>query len=165
MKKKRSLFIAGLLAIVLVLGVGYAVVNGVILEISGDAAAKTEELNVYFTDATEVSSEKVIATAENEALTASIDVNDLVLGEKVTATYTIKNGESDVNAVISKNNITNSKEEFFKVTTDVDSSTKTIESGSTDTVTVTVELIKTPIEIADSTATIEVQLAAEPGSN
>lgn len=162
MKNKKSLLSVCLLVLVLILGVGYAVVSSVDLTISGTAKVKSSNLKVSFNGTATPSSDKVTATATDKSLSANIAVTDLTLGESVTATYTIQNEETDVNAQILKKSITNDKEAYFKVTTDVDSSAKTITAGGTTTVTVTVELIKTPVESADSTANITVTLEATP---
>lgn len=163
MKNKKSLLSFCLLALVLVLGVGYAVVSSVDLTIGGTAKVKGSDLKVAFNGTTSVSDEdKVTASATADALTASIAVTDLTLGDSVTATYTIQNKETDVNASIIKDSIVVDKTEYFKVTTDVDSTAKTIEAGETATVTVTIELIKTPVDTSDSTANITVTLKATP---
>lgn len=164
MKNKKSLLSVCLLVLVLILGVGYAVVSSVNLTISGTATVKDAALKVSFNGTTTVSnSDKVTATAENNSLSANITVTDLTLGESVTATYTIQNKETDINAEILKNSITtNGKDAYFQVTTDVDDSAKTIAAEGTETVTVTVKLIQTPVESTDSTANITVTLAATP---
>lgn len=163
MKNKKSLLSFGLLALILILGVGYAVVSNVGLEISGSASVKSANLKVSFNGTTSVSDDtKVTAEATNGSLAGTINVSNLTLNETVTATYTIKNEETDVSASVIKESITNDKSEFFQVTTDVDSVAKTIDAGGTTTVTVSVKLIKTPISDADSTATIKVNLTASP---
>lgn len=162
MKKQKSLLVLGLLVLVLVLGVGYAVVSSVDLTISGTANVKGANLKVSFNGTTEVSNEdKVTATATDGSLTADIQVKDLELNKPVTATYTIKNEETDVNASVVEAAITNDKSDFFEVTTDMKTA-KTITAGGTDTVTVTVKLVKTPVTDADSTAKISVKLTATP---
>ena len=163
MKNRKSLLGFGLLALVLVLGVGYAVVSSVTLDISGTAKVKGSDLKVYFNGTTSVSDDgKVTANATDKSLHATINVTDLTLNESVTATYTIKNEETDVNASVIKASIENDKSDYFKVTTDVDAAAKTVTAGETTTVTVTVELVKTPIADTDSTATIKVNLTASP---
>lgn len=163
MKNKKSLLSFCLLALVLILGVGYAVVSSVNLDISGTAKVKGTDLKVSFNGTTTVSdADKVTATATNRSLSANIAVTDLTLGESVTATYTIQNEETDVNAEVIKASIVNDKTDYFVVTTDVDSSAKTITAGGTTTVTVTVKLAKTPVLDTDSTANITVNLTASP---
>lgn len=162
MKKQKSILGFGLLILVLVLGVGYAVVSNVGLDISGTAAVKNANLKVAFNGTTNVSNpDKVTAEATDDALTAKITVKDLELNDEVTATYTVKNDETDVNASLIQGTIENDKDEFFQVTTDA-TTAKTITAGETTTVTVTVKLIKTPVATDDSTATIKVNLTATP---
>lgn len=162
MKKKKSMFGFGLFLLVLVLGVGYAVVTAVDLNINGTAAVKGADLKVSFNGETEVSdAAKVTASATKGALDATIAVKDLELNESVTATYTIQNEETDVNASVVEASITNDKENFFEVTTDM-TTAKTVNAGGTTTVTVTVKLVKTPVLDADSTANIAVKLTASP---
>ena len=163
MKNKKKFYVVGLLVFVLVLGIGYAAVSTVGLNIDGTASVKSENLKVSFNGVTEVSDEeKVVANSTDNSLDATISVSDLTLNEIVTATYTIKNEETDVNANITKKIITNDKEEFFEVTTSVDESPTTVDANGTAKVTVTVKLIKTPIEAGDSTANIQIDLDANP---
>lgn len=164
MKKQKSLLTLGLLVLVCVLGVGYAVVSNVGLDITGAAAVKGATLKVSFNGTTTVSGENVTATATDGSLSAQIDVKDLVLNTPVTATYTIKNEETDVDASVSKASITNDKSDYFEVTTSVDSTAVDVKAGGTATVTVTVKLIKTPVSADDSTANIKVNLTATPKS-
>jgi len=173
MKNKKSVLGLGLIALVLVLGVGYAVVSEVFPTITGTASTKTEDLKVSFTGETtkeDATSGKVTASATADSLDAQITVVDLLLNETVSATYTIQNEETDVDAEISVDSITvvdntnktKDLSSYFTVTTDVDSSAKTIGAGNTDTVKVSVKLSKTPVDSLDATASITVRLKATP---
>lgn len=162
MKNKKSMLTLGILALVLILGVGYAVVSSVSLSISGKASVGNSDLKVSFNGETTPSSEKVTASATDGAMTATIDVKNLELEETVYAEYTIQNKETDIDADVIKDSIENDKSEFFEVTTDVDDTAKTIGKNSTAVVRVSVKLIKTPVDSADSTANITVNLKAEP---
>ena len=163
MNRKKTLYGLGLLALILVLGVGYAVVSEVTLNIDGDATVASEALKVSFNGVTDTEDDdKVVASSTDNSLNASIQVTNLTLNEAVSATYTIKNQETDVDANVIKKQISNDKPEFFEVTTSVDDSAETITAGGTGTVTVTVKLIKTPIETSDSTANIQIDLTASP---
>lgn len=163
MNRKKTLYGLGLLALILVLGVGYAVVSEVTLNIDGSATVASEALKVSFNGVTDTEDEgKVVASSTDNSLNASIQVTNLTLNEAVSATYTIKNQETDVDANVIKKQISNDKPEFFEVTTSVDDSAETITAGGTGTVTVTVKLIKTPIETSDSTANIQIDLTASP---
>ena len=163
MNRKKTLYGLGLLALILVLGVGYAVVSEVTLNIDGGATVASEALKVSFNGVTDTEDDgKVVASSTDNSLNASIQVTNLTLNEAVSATYTIKNQETDVDANVIKKQISNDKPEFFEVTTSVDDSAETITAGGTGTVTVTVRLIKTPIETSDSTANIQIDLTASP---
>lgn len=163
MNRKKTLYGLGLLALILVLGVGYAAVSEVTLNIDGSATVANEALKVSFNGVTDTEDDgKVIASSTDNSLNASIQVTNLTLNEAVSATYTIKNQETDVDANVIKKQISNDKPEFFEVTTSVDDSAETITAGGTGTVTVTVRLIKTPIETSDSTANIQIDLTASP---
>ena len=165
MKNKRSYLMLALLVLVLFLGIGYAVVSSVGLEIGGTAGVQGADLKVAFNGDTDVSDEKkVVATSVDNSLNATIEVKNLELNEIVTATYYIKNTETDVNASIIVSKIENNKTDFFEVFTDVDNGAKTIGAGDTDSVTVTVKLVKTPIIEDDSEATIKVLLTASPST-
>ena len=162
MKNKKSLLSLGLVALVLVLGVGYAVVSSVDLTISGTASANSD-LKVTFKSATSTS-DKVTATAEDGKLKADITVENLTYNEEVTATYTIQNKEVDVDALVKLVSIENDNEDYFTVTADIDETGKTIAAGGTETidVIVTVKLIATPLTETDSKANIVINLLAEP---
>lgn len=163
MNRKKTLYGLGLLALILVLGVGYAAVSEVTLNIDGSATVANEALKVSFNGVTDTEDDgKVVASSTDNSLNASIQVTSLTLNEEVSATYTIKNQETDVDANVIKKQISNDKPEFFEVTTSVDNSAETITAGGTGTVTVTVRLIKTPIETDDSTANIQIDLTASP---
>ena len=163
MNRKKTLYGLGLLTLILVLGVGYAAVSEVTLNIDGSATVASEALKVSFNGVTDTEDDgKVVASSTDNSLNASIQVTNLTLNEAVSATYTIKNQETDVDANVIKKQISNDKPEFFEVTTSVDDSAETITAGGTGTVTVTVKLIKTPIETSDSTANIQIDLTASP---
>lgn len=123
MKNRKSLLGLVLLALVLVLGVGYAVVSSVDLTISGDASVADSELAVSFTDTvTTGGAGTSTGAATAGALTATFKVTELkAVGDTATVTYTIKNEEKDLSASVLKSSITNDKEAFFQVTTSVDS--------------------------------------------
>jgi hypothetical protein len=165
MRNKKSLLSICLFALVLILGVGYAVVNYVDLTISGTATAKAQAIKVSFSKVKTVNpSDKVKATAQAGTLTGTITVSELTLNETVSATYTIQNQETDVDATVIQQNISNNNSEYFQVTTDA-TSAKTVSKGGTVDVTVSVKLIKTPVKEANNSATIGVTFRAAPVDN
>lgn len=165
MRNKKSLLSICLFALVLILGVGYAVVNYVDVSISGTAGAKTQPIKVSFSKVKTVSSsDKVSATATSGTLSGTISVSELTLNETVSATYTIQNTETDVDATVVQQAISNSNSEYFQVTTDA-ATAKTVSKGGTVDVTVSVKLIKTPVKEADNSASITVTFRATPVDN
>ena len=163
MRNRKSLLSISIFTLVLVLSVGYAVVNSVELDISGAAAAVAQDLKVSFKSATPTSGD-VKGTVTEGSLSASITANNLTLNNPVTVTYVVENSESDVNALIKEKTITNSNEEYFSVTTNVKDGV-TCNAKSTTNVVVTVTLIKTPVESEDNSASIDIVLSASPINN
>lgn len=136
-----------LLIAVLLVAIGYAAITAVTLNINGSAQATPEQTNftVKFSGTPTVSdSSKVVAVInQQDQLKATMNVNGLTAkGDTATATYTIENTSADLSAVLSATT-TNSNTEYFKVTQNI--AKATIGHGETTTITVTVELIKTPI--------------------
>ena len=163
MKKRSNYLLVILFALSFLLGVGYAVVNSISLTVTGTASAVTEDLDVYFTSTTSGSNAKVTANAVAGSLTASINVSDLTLNETVTATYNVENNETDVAALLSQESLTNSNTEHFTVTATIDNSGYVCTKKSKTTkVTITVKMIKTPVESSDSSANITLKLKADP---
>ena len=172
MRSRKSFLGLGILVLMLVLGVGYAVVNNVTLTISGTATAKEAELNVYF----DASVNPVLTNATNgkvaaeitDKKNATIEVTELALSETVTAVYTIKNGESDVAASLATPVITvesaagTDLSEYFNVTATL--AENSLDAGASTTVTVVVTLAKTPTIAAYSTADINIQIVASPAA-
>ena len=153
-----------ILAIIFFLGVGYAVVNSVDLNIKGGAESKNQELDVIFLEETVVSdTSKVTATKkENENLAANIEVKDLKLNETAKATFTVQNKELDVHANLVTTSIVNDNEEYFKVTTNlVENQIVNAENGKLD-IDIDITLIKTPLTKEDSEAKITITFNAVP---
>lgn len=163
MRNRKSLLSISIFTLVLVLSVGYAVVNSVELDISGAAAAVAQDLKVSFKSATPTTGD-VKGTVTEGSLSASITANNLTLNNPVTVTYVVENSETDVNALIKEKTITNSNEEYFSVTTNVKDGV-TCNAKSTTSVVVTVTLIKTPVEVEDNSASIDIVLSASPINN
>ena len=121
MDKSKTRFAMIIMLVVFFLGVGYALVNSVTLNVTGTGTSKTQELEVIFKEETIVTnSEKVVATKkEDEDLSANLEVKNLKLNETVAATYTVQNKELDVHANLVTTSIVNSNPEYFKVTTNL----------------------------------------------
>lgn len=174
MKNRRNVVVAFLLVAVLLLGVGYAALTDT-LTIIGNAhidmgeAQNTFDEKVYFSDSKVVAGTKGSGTKEDVAShsddDATFTANSLaVKDDKVSFLFTIKN-DSNVSVDISiastklsgDVNPSNSNEQKFKVTYEYPDG-KTITSGGTITVKVTVEVIA-PITSATS-ATFGIELTA-----
>jgi len=169
MRNKKSLLSLGLIALVLVLGVGYAIVSNQYLEISGSASAGGN-VKVSFLSASNNNNDKVVAETTDGSLTASIEVTNLsTVGEKITATYVLQNEETDVDAnvivdglpsVMSENGLVDLSQ-YFSVTTNIDDENGlSVLRGDTATFEVYVELLKTPLTLETSIADITIELVA-----
>lgn len=168
MKNKKSLLSLGLLTLVLVLGVGYAIVSSVDLTIGGTATVKDAELAVDIENVADSSTGS--ATIEHTWITDShakddtFTITDMVLNEEVTITYTVKNHETDVDATLAeKVALTNSNEEYFSASYSITETA--LEAEAETTIVVKVKLIKTPVDASDNSATIGFTVSATADDN
>lgn len=161
MSRTNKVVLLAVVIAILLIGVGYAAIQNVTLNISGTAAADPTQSNfkVMFTGTPEVSnSTYAIATIVNDT-NASINVSGLTsAGDSVTATYTVQNVSTDLSTDLSVAT-TNSNTEYFKISSKLAKTSLT--AGEATTVTVTVELTKTPISESVS-SNIGVELVATP---
>ena len=169
MRKKKNMYALAITALILVLGVGYAVVSSVTLSIEGTGTAVTENLKVVYDGVNTNSGAKVTAqTAADDSTQASFTVSDMVLNTDEYAEFEIKNKETDVNASIAVPTVTNSNSEYFQVTVyygnSVWSAAQTLNAQATAKVKVVVRLIKTPVAQGDSSTTITVSYVASPAT-
>ena len=168
MKSKKILVLLILLAVILFLGIGYAL-STTSLEIKGDATvtATDDNFTVKFTKAENDANGKAEGAITDDTH-ASITVDGLEkAGDTATVTYTIENASNGLDALV---NVTSkaivAKDgkaddvNYFEVTTEGITTDTKVEAGSTTTVKVTVKLLKTPVE--DKTATVKVDLTAKP---
>ena len=175
MKNRKSIFALAIVALVLVLGVGYAVVSSQTLKINNaTAAAGDTTLKVVYDGVNSGVTGKVtaISSADN-ATTATFTIENMILNETVSTEFEIKNKETDVNASIAVPTVTNSKGEFFEVKVYYQTSggsytewtgAQTLNAQATAKVRVDVKLIKTPVQTEDSTTTINVTYVASPAA-
>lgn len=161
MKKTSKIILTTIIAVSILLGIGFAAIQNITLNISGTAVADPNQanFNVKFTGTPTVSNVNNVTANITDNTNATIDVFGLLeVGQSATATYNIANESKDLSANLAATT-TNSNTEYFKVTSNLEKDT--LGAEETTTLTVTVELIKTPIaEIANST--IGVQIEAEP---
>lgn len=153
-----------LLAIVLV-AVGYAAMTAVTLNINGTAQAEAKQSNfsVKFSGTPTKEGDGTITAAVTDDTHATIEVTGLsAKGQKASATYTIQNTSADLSAALSAT-VTNSNEGYFKVTKEI-AEPSTLVKGGTTTITVTVELLKTPVDEEEAAlkSTIGVTITADP---
>ena len=172
MKEKRGVIALGLVAAVLVLGVGYATLTSQTLYINGNAtlAEGNVAIDVVFygnssitptiTDVSNRNSHPLTATATaaDDTTVATLDISNLEeKGDKVVAIYNIKNKSADIAATLATGTI--SKDAKINVT--VAYGTTNLAAGGTTTVTVTAELNATPTDALTQT-TISIPVVATP---
>ena len=159
-KKKLQLLLLVLVAI-LTLSIGYASISALnfIINGNGTVSVSNENFKVYFTNSIITEGKGTVSIDEEDATIGYFDVTGLSKeGDEATATYTVLNDSNGVGADISLQ-LTNSNNEYFKVTTTVVDDT--LQAGEETDVRVKVEMIKTPIESAVSTS-ISATLVASP---
>ena len=162
MKNRKKMITTALIVLVLLLGVGYATVSSVSLNINGTSKAETKELQVFYDGTNSGTSAKVTAISSPEnTRAATFTVENMTLNETVTMTFEVKNYETDVNATLAAPSVTqNTNREYFQVTTSCDKTT--LNAGDTATITVNVKLIKTPVTDEAGSTTVTVAMSASP---
>lgn len=155
MKKKKSFVALALVVAVLVLGVGYALTT-IDLKIDGDINISPDDSNfdVNFTAATITTTGTAVGktdvATEGDGKTATLSVKSLkTVGEKVIAEYTItNNSKAGINATLTNPTATltdDAAKEYYTVTTTF-ADPNPIAPNGTKKLTVTVELVKAPLE-------------------
>lgn len=181
MKRKRKGLIAlAIVAMVAILGIGYAAITGVGFTIKGNASAEGDQstFNVHFSNVefdgtdlkTDTTKVKHSETQDN-AQSGTFSVSGLATkGDVAAFTYTVKNDSSDLTAVIPKDSIkvsslTGDAATYFTVAVESENPAGdvNIAPGGTKTITVTVTLNKTPIEKVN-TGDLTVTFAANPSN-
>ena len=167
MRRANNKVVGGILLLAIILvAVGYAAITNVTLNINGTAKSGTSQSNfvVEFigtpttggkgtTTATINASKKTEGTVEVSGLTAK--------GDTATATYTVKNQSQDLSADLTAE-ATSSNEKYFETICTVEKTT--LKAQEETTLTLTVKLLKTPIDETkeDLTSNIGVSITAEP---
>ena len=154
---------------ILLVAVGYAAIQTVNLKIESSSAQATPNQSNFTVKFTGTPTTGGVGTTtatidENDELKASMNVTGLTAkGDIATATFEIENTSADLSAALSVvEPITNSNTEYFNVTYNIaDPVIGVNETKSKTTITVTVELIKTPIT-QDETTTIGLTINADP---
>lgn len=163
MKNKKSLLSLGLVALVLVLGVGYAVVSSVGLTFGGSANVADATLRVDIKSVDDVKTNATVThtLGAGHAVSDTFTITGMTLNEEVKMTYTIDSHEEDVEATIKeKVALTNSDTTHFSASYEITKDTVGPKTGEA-TVVVTVKLIKTPVSTIEA-ATFNLQIEAAP---
>lgn len=175
MKNKKRVMGFGLLVAVLFLGIGYAAITSVNFQIQGTATATVDSAQFqvdFIEDAatvTKVGSNSLEVTDAKRIApqTASFTATGFkAAGDKITVTYTVENKSEDLDAKLGglTVNLANNNDGFFTAVANYgNGGTRLTAKGGRTTVTVTVELVKTPIgeDGEDLTPTITVNFPAE----
>ena len=143
MIKRSSVLLVVIVALVMVLGLGFAAITSTQLGIKGNVTATPDQANfiVKFLSETQVSDPGKATAEVTGDTTATINVQGLTAkGETATATYTVKNISADLSADLLLET-TNNNEEYFKITAELGN--ESLVAGEETTAKVTVELIKT----------------------
>ena len=175
MKNRRIVVVAFLLAAVMLLGVGYAVLTDT-LDVTGSADVDVNGLNAEFEEDIYFSAAVANKAAGEDSTpnTASVnsDNNDKASftakslkkkNDEATFTFTINNDSAHDVVVTPKLNATlgNTNTEYFELTSDWAGAAKTIPAGSTMTYTVTIKLIKDPTEAVAGSFLVELTAVAD----
>ena len=163
--KKTLQIVLIVLVAVLTLGIGYASLSAINLIIDGNATANPNDNNfkvkfLYEKDVTPMIEGSPTNTVQVDSdTTASFNVSTLNgAGQSVTATYRVKNESPGIGASIGLQ-LTNSNPDYFQVTQKI--LDNKLQAGEETTVTVKVEMLKTPVTAATSTS-ITATLIATP---
>lgn len=169
MKKKKSFVALALVVAVLVLGVGYAL-NTIDLKVNGDITVSPDDSNfdVKFTAAS-ITTKGTLAGQTDTATIgdgkeATLSVKTLkTVGEKVVAEYTItNNSKAGINATLTTPTATQTNDaakDYYTVTATLENNDAIIPNG-TKKLTVTVELVKAPLEDVTGNFTVTFKASA-----
>ena len=180
LKNKKNMYTLAIVALILILGVGYAVVNSTNLTINGTAGAASTELKVVYDGNNSATTTKLTnVTAADDSKNATFTIADMVYNETIPVEFEIMNKEDDVDAVINyPSTFTNSNSTNFEVKlyykacqksdscsySEWTSGTKSLAAQAKATLKVEVRLKATPVTAQDSTTTVTVEYTAEPAS-
>ena len=163
--KKTLQIVLIVLVAVLTLGIGYASISAINLIIDGNATANPNDNNFKVKFLNEDGVTPMIEGSPTNTVqidsdtTASFNVSTLNgAGQSVTATYRVKNESPGIGASIGLQ-LTNSNPDYFQVTQKI--LDNKLQAGEETTVTVKVEMLKTPVTDAVST-NITATLIATP---
>lgn len=141
MKRRRTLIVALLLVAALALGIGYASITDT-LTIGGNASVKPHQENFKVIFQEIKNQDKCTAAIQTDKTVATFTTTQLVEGEDTaSATFVVVNNSDEYSATIDAPTISiTTGSDYFDVTTDFGTATKTIAPGETCEFTVTVKL-------------------------
>lgn len=166
MRKTSQILLAAIVVGTILMGIGYAAVQNITLNISGTVAADPNQANfkVRFarTPAPTVSDSTYATAGITDDHNATINVSGLTAKDQsITATYTIENASADLSADLAIS-ATNTNTEYFEISSQL--AKTSLKAAETTTVTLTVKLIKTPLESVSSTVGVQMlAMAVQPG--
>lgn len=163
MKNKKVVILSFLLVAVLCVGVGFAALTDILdiqgtAEVGNTAAEEAFNEDIYFSAA--VANETgndaaVLADNDKATFTAkTLKGKD----DTVTFTFTVKN-DGDLDAQVTPEITANDNETYFSCAIDW-TGAKTIAAGASETITVTVKLLKTPTETINGSFTVKLTATA-----
>ena len=161
MKRTNKIIVTLVLVVALLIGIGYAAIQNITLNIEGKAEAEISQDNfkVAFAGEPTVSDEEFVIATVTDDINATINVEGLTeKGQTVSAIYTVQNTSTDISADLAVST-TNDNPEYFTLSSKLDKTS--LVAGESTTLTVTVELTKVPV-IESVSSIIGVQLTAIP---
>ncbi len=167
MGKPENRIIAGVMLVAVILvGIAYAAITNVTLNIkgTGNAQASKDNFAVEFVgEPTTGGKGRTTATIDKTKRTeGTMNVTGLTAkGDTATATYTVRNLSQDLSADLTAE-ATSSNQSYFEVICKLEDTT--LKAKATTTLTVTVKLLKTPIDETKENLSSEigVSITAEP---
>ena len=167
MGKPENRVIAGVLVIAVILvGIAYATITNVTLNIkgTGNAQASKDNFAVEFVGEPTTGGKGTTTATINTAkrTEGTMNVTGLTAkGDTATATYTVRNLSQDLSADLTAE-ATSSNQSYFEVICKLEDTT--LKAKATTTLTVTVKLLKTPIDETKENLSSEigVSITAEP---
>ena len=156
MRQQKIIFLLLVVTLGLIIifstGVGYAVTTGDSLKIHDNVYVKpeTSDFNVKFVGKPTHSGTGKAQIKITGKTSAQMDITGLNKeGDYVIATFKIRNDSRDIEAKLSKS-VINTNNKYFKVTATL-SSNKILQRSGEETLSIKVELIKTPIAKPEKT--------------
>ena len=180
MKQKRIFTTLVVVVVLLCLNIVYAAITSQTLTINGEVAASAgnEKVKVEFTESNVQAGSKGTVTAtpdtDGDFTVATLNVSGLTTeGDTATVVYTIENKATDVAATLNTPAVNWDNTEWFDVKCTLSGVSLAKNDGvtsndDTQTATVVVKLLKTPVTDADATAAsddITISIVADPVAN